>query len=107
MARTILDEELGFRPEVVEAQLAHSVRDPAGECGYARIKPPETRAAWRRPAITDPAKVRELMCAIEGYGGYRVSQAALRLAPLVFVRPGELRKAQWPDEPMEQLTSKL
>ena len=30
MARTILDEELGFRPEVVEAQLAHSVRDPQG-----------------------------------------------------------------------------
>ena len=30
MARTILDEELGFRPEVVEAQLAHFVRDPQG-----------------------------------------------------------------------------
>lgn len=30
MAHTILDEELGFRPEVVEAQLAHSVRDPQG-----------------------------------------------------------------------------
>ena len=30
MARTILDEELGFRPEVVEAQLVHSVRDPQG-----------------------------------------------------------------------------
>ena len=47
------------------------------------------------------------MRAIEGYGGYRVSQAALRLVPLVFVRPGELRKAQWPDERIEQLTSKL
>jgi hypothetical protein len=47
------------------------------------------------------------MRVIEGYGGYRVSQAALRLAPLVFVRPGELRKARWPDERIEQLTSKL
>ena len=47
------------------------------------------------------------MRAIEGYVGYRVSQTALRLAPLDFMRPGELRKAQWPDEWMEQLTSKL
>ena len=47
------------------------------------------------------------MRAIEGYSGYPVSQAALRLAPLVFVRPGELGKAQWPDERMEQLISKL
>jgi integrase len=30
MARTILEEELGFRPEFIEHQLAHSVRDPLG-----------------------------------------------------------------------------
>ena len=54
-----------------------------------------------------PCKSRGLMRAIEGYSGYRVSQAALRLAPLVFVRPGELGKAQWPDERMEQLISRL
>ena len=30
MARTILEEELGFRPELIEHQLAHSVRDPLG-----------------------------------------------------------------------------
>ena len=30
MARTILDEELGFRPEIIEHQLAHTVRDTLG-----------------------------------------------------------------------------
>jgi hypothetical protein len=30
MARTLLDEELGYRPELIEAQLAHTVRDPNG-----------------------------------------------------------------------------
>ena len=30
MARTILDEELGFRPEIIEQQLAHRVKDPLG-----------------------------------------------------------------------------
>ncbi len=30
MARTILDEELGFRPDIIEHQLAHTVRDPLG-----------------------------------------------------------------------------
>ena len=48
-----------------------------------------------RAAITDPVRVGELMRAIEGYNGHPVAHAALRLAPLVFVRPGELRAAEW------------
>jgi integrase len=56
-----------------------------------------TPAVRHMASITDPAKVGELMRAIEGYSGYPVSQAALRLAPLLFVRPGELRKAEWPE----------
>jgi integrase len=47
------------------------------------------------PAITDPAEVGALMRAIDGYTGHPVAAAALRLAPLLFVRPGELRKAEW------------
>ncbi len=43
-ARTFLDEELRFRPEVVEMQLAHSVRDPLGRA-YNRTKYLEERAA--------------------------------------------------------------
>ncbi|RAO74957.1 tyrosine-type recombinase/integrase [Dyella jiangningensis] len=46
-------------------------------------------------AITDPAKMGELLRAIDGFSGQFVTQCALRLAPLVFVRPGELRQAQW------------
>jgi integrase len=48
-----------------------------------------------RAAITDPAKVSELLRAIDGYTGSFVVRSALRLAPLLFVRPGELRQAEW------------
>lgn len=47
------------------------------------------------PSITDPARIGELLRAIDGYGGQPATEAALRLAPLVFVRPGELRMAEW------------
>jgi integrase len=46
-------------------------------------------------AITDPAAVGELLRAIDGYMGQATTVSALRLAPYVFVRPGELRAAEW------------
>ena len=46
-------------------------------------------------AITDPQRVGDLLRAIESYKGMPITRAALQLAPLVFVRPGELRKAEW------------
>ena len=46
-------------------------------------------------AITDPAKVGALLRAIDGYDGQPTTGAALKLAPYVFVRPGELRAAEW------------
>lgn len=46
-------------------------------------------------SITDPKAISELLRAIEGYRGYAVTRSALKLAPLVFVRPGELRQAEW------------
>jgi integrase len=48
-------------------------------------------------AITEPKRVAELLRAIDGYAGTLTVRCALRLAPLVFVRPGELRKAEWAD----------
>ncbi len=48
-------------------------------------------------AITDPVKVGEFMRAVDAFKGTLTVQCALRLAPLVFVRPGELRQAQWVD----------
>jgi integrase len=46
-------------------------------------------------AITEPHRVGELLRALHSYRGLPVTEAALKLAPLVFVRPGELRKAEW------------
>ncbi len=48
-------------------------------------------------AMTDPVAIGDLLRAIEGYQGQLVTKSALRLAPLVFVRPGELRTAEWPE----------
>jgi len=53
-------------------------------------------------AITDPAKVGALLQAIEGYDGQRTTHAALRIAPYVFVRPGELRAAEWSEFDLEK-----
>lgn len=49
------------------------------------------------PTVTDPARIGALLRAIHGYSGSMVTVAALKLAPLVFVRPGELRQARWED----------
>ncbi|MEX3924002.1 tyrosine-type recombinase/integrase [Paraburkholderia sp. BR10936] len=46
-------------------------------------------------SITDPGKVAELLRAIDGFLGTFVVKCALQLSPLLFVRPGELRKAEW------------
>lgn len=48
-----------------------------------------------RAAITDPARIGDLLRAIDAYRGQPATEAALKLAPLTFVRPGELRGAQW------------
>ena len=46
-------------------------------------------------AITEPDRVGELLRAIAGFTGSYVTRCALQLAPLLFVRPGELRQAEW------------
>jgi integrase len=48
-------------------------------------------------AVTDPAMIGQLLRAIDAYEGTFPVKCALRLAPLVFVRPGELRTAEWKD----------
>jgi len=52
-------------------------------------------------SVTDPIRVGELLRAIHGYSGHPVTALALKLAPLVFVRPGELRAAEWPEFDLE------
>ena len=53
------------------------------------------RTTTHHAAITDPAGVGALLRAIDGYDGQPATGAALKLAPYVFVRPGELRAAEW------------
>ena len=47
--------------------------------------------------LTKPAEIAELMRAIHSYNGDPSSMYALRILPLVFTRPGELRNARWPE----------
>ncbi|MGZ5550182.1 MAG: tyrosine-type recombinase/integrase [Nitrososphaeraceae archaeon] len=53
-------------------------------------------------AITDVKKLRELLIAIDSFVGSKVVQSALKIAPHVFVRPGELRTARWIDIDFEK-----
>ncbi|OOG56406.1 integrase arm-type DNA-binding domain-containing protein [Rhodanobacter sp. C03] len=52
-------------------------------------------------AIVDPVAIGGLLRAMDGYQGSLVTKCALRLAPLVFVRPGELRQAEWAEFDMD------
>jgi len=54
------------------------------------------------PTITSPKRVGELMRAIQGYEGTHVVRCALQIAPYVFVRPGELRHAEWAEVDLDK-----
>jgi integrase len=54
------------------------------------------------PSITDPSLIADLLRAIDEYSGSFIVRSALQLAPLVFVRPGELRNAKWEDIDVEK-----
>jgi integrase len=66
-------------------------RDPTGDLRGAL----PTATGGHFAAITDPASVGELLRAIDGFKGTFIVQCALKLAPMLFVRPGELRQARW------------
>lgn len=53
------------------------------------------RESGHHAAITDPKKLAGLMRAIDDFDGSFIVKCALRIAPLVFVRPGELRQMEW------------
>ncbi|MGH8506876.1 MAG: tyrosine-type recombinase/integrase, partial [Stenotrophobium sp.] len=73
-------------------------RDPTSDLRGALPSPKEKH----HPSITNPERIGELLRAINGYEGAFVTKCALRLAPLVFVRPGELRKATWDEINLEK-----
>lgn len=67
-------------------------RDPAADIKGAL---PPARKVKHHASITDPTKVGKLLRAIDAFHATKVVHCALRFAPLVFVRPGELRHAEW------------
>ncbi|OGT00598.1 MAG: integrase [Gallionellales bacterium RIFCSPLOWO2_12_FULL_59_22] len=69
-------------------------RDPSGDLRGAL---PPVKRDKHFAAITDPQKVGELMRDIDGYQGSFIVKCAFKLSPLLFVRPGELRKMEWAD----------
>jgi integrase len=73
-------------------------RNAATDLGKAALKPvtPKPMAA-----ILKPTEVGGLLRAIDAYSGTHVVRCAFRLAPLVFVRPGELRAAEWSEFDLE------
>jgi integrase len=66
-------------------------RDRAADLRGALISP----TVIHRAAITDPAKIGGLLRAIDSYDGHLTTRLALQLGALTFVRPGELRHAEW------------
>ena len=76
---------------------ARAAADQAAALRGALVAPKATHHA----AILDVKGVGALLRAIDGYDGQPMMQLALRLAPHVFVRPGELRQAEWSEVDLE------
>lgn len=72
-------------------QTGRAERDPSGDLRGA-LTPVKAK---HHASITDPKAIGELLRAISGFQGSFITKCALQLAPLVFVRPGELRHAEW------------
>jgi integrase len=83
-----------FRYAVATARLAS---DPTRDLRGALTAPTVTHYG----AIIDPARVGQLLRAIDGYEGQPITKLAMQVAPHVFVRPGELRQAEWSEFDLE------
>lgn len=77
-----------FRYAIATGRAKH---DPAADLRDALPKASVVNFA----SITDPSEVGKLLRAIDGYQGSPITLAALRLAPMLFQRPGELRGMRW------------
>lgn len=77
-----------------------ATRDPSRDIELKDILPPED--VKHHASVTEPKAAAELLRAIDGFTGSFTTRCALRLAPLVFVRPGELRHAEWSEFDFEK-----
>lgn len=80
------------------AATARTDRDPTLALKGSLITP----TVQHRPALTDPRDFGALLRAIEGFDGQPTTLAALRLLPILFPRPGELRMAEWSEFDLEK-----
>lgn len=78
-------------------QTGRALRDP---CVDLKGALPAT-VVKHMAAFTEPKEIAELLHAIDGFTGSFTVQTALRLSPLVFTRPSELRTAKWADIDLE------
>ena len=85
---------LVFKYAIATGRTDHN---PAADLTGALQQPQKKHFA----SVTDPAKVAKLLQAIHAYRATPVVMSALKLAPLLFVRPGELRSARWEDVDVE------
>ena len=99
-------------------ETAHRIRQRIGEIyryaiaeGRAETDPTsalqgllKTVPTRNRAAITTQAELGSLLKAIEAYGGHASTRAALKLAPMLFLRPGELRNAEWTEIDLKSAT---
>ncbi len=83
-----------FRYAIATGRVAH---DLSGDLRGALVRVKGGHFA----AATEPEQIAKILRAMDGYEGSLVVRCALRLAPLVFVRPGELRRAEWADIGLE------
>jgi integrase len=95
IAEVTAPESLGKCSQIFRYAVAtgRCSRDPSGDLRGA-LQPTN---AEHFASVTEPAQVAALLRALGGYEGTFTVACALRLAPYVFVRPGELRKAEWTD----------
>lgn len=73
-------------------------RDPVADLRGALTPSPENHYA----AVTEPVELAPLLRAMYGYSGTLTVRMALRLAPMLFLRPGELRQAEWAEFDLEE-----
>ena len=116
-AATVME---ALRPieEQGKLETAHRIRQRIGEifrfavaADRAEVDPTatlkgqlKTTPTRHRSAVTKPEELGKLLKAIDAYGGHASTRAALKLAPMLFLRPGELRNAEWNEIHMDKAT---